>query len=131
MENKEIKLDPTIALNYIIKTNPAVVTNEISDGYHTFGELYEHRIVLWIALCRAYNELVNHVTYKVWKTRKHSDNTAIDGWFLLGITAVEGKQITYHLPEKYWNECDFDVLDKAPEFDGHTSKDVLERIKQL
>lgn len=28
------------------------VTGKTSDGYHTFDELYEHRITLWIALCR-------------------------------------------------------------------------------
>jgi len=27
-------------------------TGKISDGYHTFDELYDHRITLWIALCR-------------------------------------------------------------------------------
>jgi hypothetical protein len=27
-------------------------TNRISDGYHTFGELYDHRIQLFIALCK-------------------------------------------------------------------------------
>lgn len=27
---------------------------EVSDGYHTFDELYDHRITLYIALCRTF-----------------------------------------------------------------------------
>jgi hypothetical protein len=44
----------------------------------------------------------------------------------------KGSQITYHLPTSKWDECDFAItLDKAPEWDGHTSNDVLERIREL
>ena len=124
-------------INQLIKENN-VDTNLISDGYHTFGELYEHRIILYIALCRAFvkneyaesNERVDEII--AWRSKVHSDGTSWDGWFLLGICRDKGHQITYHLPEKYWNECDFaETLDKAPEFDGHTSQDVLERLKNL
>ena len=73
------------------------------------------------------------VTYgPVWKTRMHSDGSVWDGWFILGIGEEPGKQITYHLPESKWDECIFaDEYIKAPEWDGHTSADVLERLKQL
>jgi hypothetical protein len=99
---------------------------EVSDGYHTFDELYEHRIVLFIALCKAYHP-------PVWCSVFHSDGTQYGDWFILGIGKEKGKQITYHLPAKYWSEvCEFaEVLEKAPEFDGHTSQDVLERLKNL
>ena len=44
----------------------------------------------------------------------------------------KGEQMTYHLPMSKWDECNFaNTLDKAPDFDGHTSQDVLERIKNL
>lgn len=123
------KEDQAQLLNFIIKEN-GIDTNLVSDGYHTFGELYEHRITLWIALCRAYSELATYVGYEVWKTRVHSDGSIWEGWFILGITAKE-KQLTYHLPESKWNECDFELIDKAPEYDGHTPEDVLERLKNL
>lgn len=116
-------------INIVIK-DTKVNTNLISDGYHTFGELYEHRIALWIALCRVYSELATHTGYEVWKTRVHSDNSVWEGWFILGITA-KGKQLTYHLPDSKWDECDFEPIEKAPEYDGHTPEDVLERIKNL
>lgn len=98
---------------------------EVSDGYHTFNELYEHRIELFLALCR-------HCTMRsVWKSRLHSDGTSIDGWFILGIGTAKGDQITYHLPNAYWDHAGFIALDRAPEFDGHTSADVIKRLKAL
>lgn len=40
--------------------------------------------------------------------------------------------ISYHLPLSKWDECAFaNEFEKAPEWDGHTSNDVLERLKQL
>lgn len=105
-------------------------TNGVSDGYHTFGELYEHRITLFIALCgwMARSTLAG----PIWKSKRHSDDTVWDGWFILGIHKEAGKQITYHLPISKWNETNFaETLDKAPKFDGHTSEDVLNRLKTL
>lgn len=99
---------------------------QVSDGYHTMDELYDHRITLYIALARVLR------TYKVWRSKTHSDGSVFEGWFLLGINVDAGKQITYHLPLDRWDECDFaKELDMAPEFDGHTPKDVLERIKKI
>jgi hypothetical protein len=99
---------------------------ETSDGYHTFNELYEHRHTLYIALCKSYKS-------KAWRATKHSDGTSYDGWFILGLCKEQGKQITYHLPMSKWGECDnwCETLSKSPEWDKHTSKDVLERIKLL
>ena len=104
------------------------------DGYHTFGELYSHRIELFIALCRQFSGEFScqDLPNPTWRSLKHGDGTALDGWFILGIFTRPGLQITYHLPILKWDECDFaETLDKAPEFDGHTSDDVLERLKRL
>lgn len=110
---------------------------EVSDGYHTFSELYAHRVELFINMCRFYKEGVAQATCwvgrrPVWKSKRHSDGSGIDGWFLLGIGKKPGEQITYHLPTGRWDDCDFvDTLERAPEFDGHTSDDVLKRLKDL
>ena len=81
---------------------PSEEKGKISDGYHTFNELYKHRICLFLALCEC-------VHYWVWRSKKHSDGTPTpDGWFIAGIGEVAGKQITYHLPNEYW--------DKMPKF---------------
>lgn len=104
---------------------------EVSDGYHTFGELYEHRITLFIALCA---EIDAHTpTGHVWRSKLHSDGTGIDGWFIMGIGQEPGTQITYHLPRSKWADTDWlgTELERAPAFDGHTSADVLERLRRI
>ena len=110
---------------------------EVSDGYHTFDELYDHRITLFVALARLSRRQEMKIGEFpgqpfVWRSKLHSDGSAFDGWYILGIGNFEGQQITYHLPMDRWEETDFAAtLELAPKFDGHTSADVLERLKQL
>jgi hypothetical protein len=112
-------------INWLIKVTKAD-TNKISDGYHTFEQLYEHRIKLWIAL------LKDKPFEKVWRSERHSDGSVWKGWFILGYGKKQGEQLTYHLPIKYYVDTKFaETLDKAPEYDGHTPEDVLERLKKL
>lgn len=102
-------------------------TGKISDGYHTFDELYLHRHLLFINLCKVLPPDV-----VVWKSVLHSDGSSYDGWFVLGINKERGEQITYHLPMEFWDKTEFAKnLNKAPEYDGHTSNDVLERLNKL
>ena len=107
---------------------------EVSDGDHTFEELYEHRHWLWIQLCK-YHIMVGGLTDSqdvVWRSKLHSDGTGYDGWFVLGLGSETGKQITYHLPERLWNETGFaKTLEQAPEWDGHSAADVLNRLQLL
>lgn len=109
-----------------------VDTNLISDGYHTFGELYEHRIINYIKLAELAAISGDSKSEPVWRATVHSDGSVWKGWFLLGINTSPGKQITYHLPMSKWDDCKFaETLNRAPEFDGHTSQEVLQRIKNL
>lgn len=116
------------------------------DGYHTFDELYDHRITLFIALCsqlslrRDFGEEIVpgkmvgiQKSYDVWRSKTHSDgNPSYEGWFIMGIGKEKGEQISYHIPLSRWDEaCFAETLEKAPPFDGHTSADVLQRLKQL
>lgn len=104
-------------------------TNEVSDGYHTFGELYEHRIELFITLARWVSCFG---TADVWRSLHHSDLSRIEGWFVMGIFSQKGEQVTYHLPISRWADCDFaEPLATAPAFDGHTPADVINRLKKL
>jgi hypothetical protein len=114
--------------------------SKVSDGYHTFEELYEHRCRLWIALCRniiTYEEVLSPTftsAIPIFRTKLHSDGSSFEGWFVLGIVDAghDNKQLTYHLPISLWNDCDFaETLERAPGWDGHTSADVLERLKQI
>lgn len=91
---------------------------EISDGYHTFNSLYNQRLCLFAALVNSYKD-------KAWKSRLHHDGEPCfgGGWFIVGITTPAG-DYTYHYELKDWNLFDCKVMDKAPEWDGHTDKDV-------
>lgn len=109
----------------------------VTDGYHSFDELYAHRIALFVALCR---EIAWHTDKHagqcknppVWRSKTHGDGSTMDGWFVIGIGKEKGSQITYHVPIVCWEETDFaETLDRAPEWDGHTSADVLNRLKAL
>ena len=95
---------------------------EVSDGFHTFNELYDHRCVLFLAFLTLANN--------GWYSEKHSDGSVWDGWFIAGIELTEGEQITYHLPNKYLKTASqrLRYLECAPEWDGHTSCEVLERL---
>lgn len=113
---------------------------QISDGYHTIDELYDHRITLYIALCKSIlNEDESARSFggvkrenRVWRSKLHSDGSSFDGWFILGIGKEKGKQITYHLPNIKWDEVSFaETLEKAPEWDGHAPADVITRLKNL
>lgn len=96
-------------------------TNDISDGYHTFGELYEHRHALFLAVCRAYPS---------WKSRLHSDGSNMPGWFIAGVDTPAG-MVTYHIPDAWWFLYDIQELGRAPEWDGHTSYDAIDRLETL
>lgn len=105
-----------------------------SDGFHTFDELYEHRIVLFMALCRYF--IQGKATYdkrNIWISKLHHDGSKYKGWFIMGIAKEKGNQITYHLPEKYWDEAKkySEVLKRAPEWDEHSPNEVVARIKIL
>ncbi len=121
---------------------------QVSDGYHTMKEVYQHRMVLFAALLKRIKYGVG--TPPVWKSRHHSDCelgrvhaedlrvqlrgpccSMFEDMFVCGIGLEKGKQITYHLPLEMWDEVKVMELRKAPEYDGHTAADVLERLKRL
>ena len=111
----------------------------LSDGYHTFNELYEHRHILYILLCKKIQKPKYSGDSRnifgdekiVWRSKKHADGTMYDGWFVMGINKDAEKQISYHLPLSKWDQTEFaDTLKKAPIWDGHTSADVLKRLEE-
>lgn len=97
---------------------------EISDGYHTFNELYAHRVRLFSTLMRAFAS-------NAWWSFQHSDGEQWDGWIIAGIDTADGP-VTYHLPEseiQYLPEGT--EIEFGKEWDGHTSEDVLLRLINL
>ncbi|WP_221893224.1 hypothetical protein [Pusillimonas minor] len=100
------------------------ITGETSDGYHTFNELYAHRVRLFCLLMHAHKN-------NAWWSRKHHDGSAWEGWVIAGIDTPEGTA-TYHLPESEIENLPEGIeLPIGKEWDGHTSDDVLVRLLSL
>ena len=101
-----------------------VITGETSDGYHTFNELYHHRAVLFSVIVKAFPE-------RAWKARQHHDGTMYSGMFIVGIDTPDG-QASYHYDiDPYWDMFECRELERAPEWDGHTPTQAIERIGRL
>lgn len=122
----------TKAVRAVIEAEPAADVVEIpeggmgnlSDGYHTFNELYHHRAILFSVIC-------NSIPDKAWKSKLHDTGDMYDGMFIVGIETPEG-QATYHYDiEPYWDMFKVKELEKAPKWDGHTPQEAIERISKL
>ena len=99
---------------------------DTSDGYHTFNELYEHRIALFIALMKSHPKIS-------WRANNHEDGTMFNGWFIAGMHLSSG-DISYHLPINKWELLDntgIATTNKAPKWDGHTPQDVIKRLNSI
>ena len=104
-------------------------TNVISDGYHTFGELYEFRKQFNIIL---FNQWSKEKQHDVHKSFRHSDGEwCFEGEYFIVVAELPNGQISFHYELKDWDL--FKIPEKVipNEFDGHTPQDVLERLRQL
>jgi len=79
----------------------------------------DQRCLLWINLCL-------HRRNVCYIKKGH------DGWFLLGMYEEKGKQMSYHCPNKYLRLVKGKIkINNLVEGDGHTSKDVVERLEEF
>ena len=100
---------------------PETGKGDVSDGYHTFNELYEHRAILFCVICHSHPD-------RAWKSKKHDDGTMYEGMFIVGLNTEYG-QVTYHFDiEPYWDLFLVEEFAHAPKWDGHTSEQALSRL---
>lgn len=135
-------------INQQIKDS-GVDTNLVSDSYHTFGELYEARKCLNAALFNEWGReymnnqkdlkngwdvhKVQEPKHDVHKSWRHNDGEFCfgGGWFIV-VAVLPSGQISYHYEAKDWDLFRIPEVEKAKyEFDGHSSEDVLKRLKEL
>ena len=97
--------------------------SEMSDGYHTFNELYRYRMLYNAAF---FNMLPKEIVHK---SKRHHDGKECfgGGWFIVMANLPTG-QISNHYELKDWNL--FQILEKevADEWDGHTPQEAAERL---
>lgn len=97
-------------------------TDDVSDGYHTFDELYYQRMMLTKTVALA--AVTNFDKDTVYRSKLHSDGTMYKDFFIVVFNTPEGN-FSYHYHMMYWGV--FDFLKERPnagDFDGHTWKDV-------
>ena len=102
----------------------------ISDGYHTFNELYEYRLLYNAGF---FNELAKQGRIDVHKSRLHSDGEVpfgYENWFIVMAELPTG-QISNHYEMKDWDLFQIPVKEKANQWDGHSPKDVAERLRSF
>jgi hypothetical protein len=113
-----------------MKIKESEITEGISDGYHTFRELYEFRKIYNAAL---FNEWAKLNKYNVHKSIRHYDGKLCfgGGWFIV-VAILPAGQISNHYEIKDWDLFNIPETEKATyEFDGHMPQDTIIRIKKL
>lgn len=113
---------------YVDKHSKEIDTENISDGCHTFKELYEFRKIYNAML---FNEFAENKKYDIHKSWKHSDGKWCFGqekkWFIV-VAELPTGQISNHYKEEDWDLFKIPVKEKANSYDGHSSQDVIERM---
>lgn len=112
-----------ILMDGLKKIDSSTTKGGISDGTHSFDELYDHRCLLFLMVMDAHPA-------ESWFSKKHDDGEKWDGWFICGTELPTGT-ITYHLPDKMYPlamKTGAKELEQGKPWDGHTSKDVLTRL---
>lgn len=89
---------------------------QLSDGCHTYEELYHHRMVLFSIICNLNSDIA-------WKSHKHDDGSEWEGFFKVGIDTPMG-QYSYHYKNEYWDMFKVEELEFSKPYDGHTPKDI-------
>lgn len=128
-ENKRVYLKNSVQHAITILSNKEVVQTykkisdgddefqQLTDGYHTFEELYDHRMILSSIIFNTYPEYA-------WKSKLHSDGTMYDDYFIVGASIPDVGDYSYHYDLKNWDMFDVPELEHAPEYDGHKPSDI-------
>jgi hypothetical protein len=101
---------------------------DVSDGFYTFRELYDHRRALTAVLAAGAGSFGD-----AWRSRQHhpDDAPCYDGYFIVGIELPTGT-ITYHYPVEHWDDfAAVPICEHAPKWDGATPADTVSRCLQL
>ena len=109
---------------------------DVSDGYHTFNELYKYRMLYNAAF---FNELATQArimgsgkqSFEPHKSWRHSDGELAfgGGWFVV-VAQLPTGQITNHYEAQYWGLFNIPEREQAIEWDGHTPADAADRLER-
>ena len=98
---------------------------EISDGYHTFNDLYRYRMLYNAAF---YNLLPKETVHKS-KRHHYGEECFGGGWFIVMANLPTG-QISNHYELKDWDLFQIPEKEVADEWDGHTPQEAADRLHE-
>lgn len=106
------------------------VDGKVSDGFHTFDELYRHRMLLNAALFNRLAAGADADEFEVHKSMLHSDGEAPfgGGWFIV-VAQLPSGQVSYHHELDHWDLFDVPEWALAEVWDGHTSVQAADRLE--
>ena len=111
------------------------VDEKTSDGYHTIGELYRHRMLLNAGLFGLMVTFDEHVQrghrFGAHKSLLHHDGEVPfgGGWFIV-VAQLPAGQISYHYQLEHWDLFDIPEQPAADQWDGHTSEQAADRLQE-
>jgi len=104
----------------VVKGHPA----QLTDGFHTMEELYDHRRALTATLAAERADIS-------WRSKAHHPNDGPmfeGGYFIVGIDTPHGT-ITYHYKLSHWDDfAEVPEVEHAPKWDGATAGDTVTRL---
>lgn len=109
-------------------------TDGVSDGYHTFKELYDYRMLYNAGMFSLLSVVANSTDqahlFKLHKSTRHSDGELCfgGGWFIVMVTLPTG-QVSNHYELKDWDLFKIPERERAEEWDGHTPQVAAERLR--
>jgi len=118
-------------------------TSDVSDGYHSFAELYQYRMLLQAMLFNQWAQQDKWQReeptpdplqmFNVHKSTRHHDGEfCFDSggeWFIV-MAALPGiGQISNHYHADYWDLFDIPEQEFADEYDGHTPQEAAGRME--
>lgn len=97
----------------------------VSDGYHTFNELYYYRMLYNAAF---FNLLPKNLVHK--SKRHHTGEECFGGgWFIVMANLPTG-QVSNHYELKDWDLFKVPEKEFADEWDGHTPQEAADRLRK-
>lgn len=107
-------------------------TGQVSDGFHTFEELYRYRLLYNAALFNSWYESAcehSSVGFRVHKSWHHWGGEPCfgGGWFIVMANLPTG-QISNHYPADAWDLFNIPARHTADEWDGHTPAEAADRL---
>ena len=132
MEHVKSVLEASVDYHYPNHPEPEAEPGdmgEVSDGYHTFNELYRYRMLYNAAF---FNLLARNGQVEVCKSRRHSDGEKCfgsDDWFIVMAMLPTG-QVSNHYESKHWDLFDVPERETAFKYDGHTPNEAADRLEQ-